>query len=351
MKNIIYLFGSGATTGELQLRSKYQDNPTSVMNIANNVLKKSRENQGNYYKIIDSLEIPGDERIDIEILISLFEFGEIKKEKFRLLANELRSLYREYLIEQTCTGIDPLLTKILLKIHRDYWKEMGASGERLLGIMTTNYDDLIEKAFCDEGTYHGLNYSYPFESEKYECNVAAPFLLKLHGSFNWSIQGKELRTIDIDPKVDNPNGWVPPSIFKNPENEHVFDSIWNLAEYFLKNCDILRVIGCNLRHEDFGLLGLIFRCQQSWYERGRSPFSIQLIIPQRSAELMIERLCFLARFEMIDRLLSQDNYESYRSQKKPNPYHAWINDVVEKISIKNSTILSEDLWVEMEELK
>lgn len=351
MENIIYLFGSGATSGELQLKFKYQDNPTSVTNIAKNVLEKSQKNQGNYWKIIDNLEITGDEYIDIETLISLFEFGEVKKKKFRHLADELRKLYREYLIEKTCIDIDPILTKILLKIHKDYCNEMGASGERLLGIITTNYDDLIEKSFCDKRTYQGLNYSYPFESEKYECNVAAPFLLKLHGSFNWSISEKELRTIDVDPKIDNTNGWVPPSIFKNPENEYIFDSIWNLAEHFLRNCDLLRVVGCNLRNEDFALLGLIFRCQQSWYEKGKSPFSIQLIIPQNSAERMIERLPFLVKFEMIDKLLSQDNYESYQSHKKPNPYHIWINDIIEKISVKNPNVLNEDLWIELENLK
>ena len=175
--------------------------------------------------------------------------------------------------------------------------------------------------------------------------------MKLHGSFNWAIEGKELNAIKIDSMKDNQNGWVPPSIFKNPEIEQVFNSIWDLAEHFLKNCDILRVIGCDLRNEDFALLGLLFRCQQACYDRGGSPFSIQLIVPIESAKRIVKRLPFLTNFMMIDDLLGQNNFESYKSQKNPNAYHIWINDFIEKISITNSNILNDDFFMKMEELK
>ena len=351
MKNIIYLFGSGSTTGEYQYKYRFQDNPTSVYNISKNVLIKSRKKNGDFHKVIDSLDLIEGDYIDVEILISLFESGKTRKKKFQNVADELRTLYREYLIEQTSKEIDPLLTKMLLKTHKDYSSDIGDSGERLLGIMTTNYDDLIERAFCDNHTYSGLNYSYPFESDEYPCNVTAPFLLKLHGSFNWNIQGKELNVSKIDSEDDIQNGWVPPSIFKNPELEQVFNSIWDLAEHFLKNCDVLRIIGCDLRTEDFALLGLIFRCQQACYDRGRTPFSIQLIVPIKSAEKIVKRLHFLTEFTTLDELLDEGNFESYNSQKNPNAYHVWINDFIEKVSSQNSNILKEPLFMKVEELK
>ncbi len=302
MDNVVYLFGSGASRAELYRQGIEPD--VSMRGIGDAVLELSRQRGGKYSKLQQRLSIPPNQ--DIERVISLLEgFGSGQTE-LKEIGLELRRLFREYLISQiTARGLSPRLHGALLHIHHYYGANMGQEGENLIGLLTTNYESLLDEACA---TVHGgIDYGHEYQSEDYKhsTSVVLP-LLKLHGSFNWRINSndKTLHVARRFEELDEPDdlsGWIPPSVYKRPSGG-VFESIWNSAAKTLSNCDILRVVGSSLRNEDSSLLSLIFTSQVN----STKSINIELIIPPDEArgidpqEGIINRLSFLGSMKPID---------------------------------------------------
>ena len=337
----MYLLGAGSTQGEMDLQGFAES--TLLKDLGAVVYEASQRRGGEYAKLCTDFGIPPDQ--DIEILISLLESGNDGSSHFARMARELRQLYRDCLLERvTFQGVSPIITCNLLYIHRVYGEYMGSDGEQLLGILTANNDSLIDQAFCHERTYSGLNYGYPFSSQKYDPNSDAPLLLKLHGSFNWRIDENDALTVSDEfesEEDDDLSGWIPPSVFKNPVETPVFREIWGKARELLDCCDILRVIGCSLRNEDIQLLSLLFRSQVSATTSGREPFQIELIIPEESAvgsdrgPGVIDRVRFLSRPKSLSQLyVFREGFDP----KNANPYFYWASMIISWIEKKNLEI-------------
>ena len=283
------------------------DTDISMRGIGDAVLELSRKRLGKYSALQQRLSIPPHQ--DIERVISLLDgFGSSQPE-LEEIGVELRQLFREYLISQiTARDLSPRLHGALLHIHHYYGAVMGHNGEKLVGLLTTNYDSLLDEACA---TVHGsIDYGHEYQSDDFKHSTSAvPPLLKLHGSFNWRIDNIDNNdeTLHVASRYeelgehDDLSGWIPPSVYKRPSGG-VFGAIWESAARVLSDCDILRVVGSSLRNEDSSLLSLIFTSQVN----SAKSIIIELIVPPDEArgidhtEGMINRLSFLGSMKPID---------------------------------------------------
>ena len=280
------------------------DSDVSMTGIGDAVLELSQQRGGKYSELQQRLSIPPHQ--DIERVISLLEGFGNKHPALQAIAEELRMLFREYLISQiTAKSLNPRLYIALLYLHQHYGTVMGQEGEKVVGLLTTNYESLLDEAYS---IVHGsIDYGHEYHSGGYKYPTSAVLpLLKLHGSFNWRIESNNEtlyvnRRFEERDEADDLSGWIPPSVYKRPSGE-VFEAIWESAATTLSNCDILRVIGSSLRNEDASLLSLIFASQVN---RQKS-INIELIIPPDEArgsdpkEGTINRLSFLGSMKPLD---------------------------------------------------
>ena len=330
VQKILYLFGAGSTKAELILQAK--EGETLMRDLANYIYDISRENDGPYFKLVQDFSLDPSNQ-DIELIISLLESSEMD---FDNVLNELKQLYRKCLVDRiTKAGINPKITTSLLRIHRTFGPELGENGEEFLGIITTNNDCLIEKAFCNEMTYSGLNCCFDCTSDEYNLLKDIPPVLKLHGSFNWILSKEKNLISDAFETETNTDfsGWVAPSVYKK---EHlvqpIFRDIWKNARELLLNCDVLRIVGSSLRTEDLPLLSLIFSSQVISRDIKKKAFEIQLITRDSSATRIIERLGFFVNFRRLSDLAVYD--EEIDSNKESNPYYYWITRIVASLESK-----------------
>ena len=341
----MYLFGAGATRAEMSRQALEAD--ITMKGIAKSVLKLSEERAGEYWNIHKNFGLPEDQ--DIEIIMSLLEgFNDVESSGFEDVCNELRQLFRQYLITQvTEKRVGSGIQSSLLHLHKHYGRQMGTKGEELAGVLTTNYDSLLDGAYS---TVHGaIDYGYGFQLEAYRRAETVPPLLKLHGSFNWRIEGDRLtvsKEFENREYADDCSGWIPPSVYKRPPNV-VFQNVWSKAAKLTADCDVLRIVGSSLRSEDFAFLSLIFTSQL----RSKNTFSIELIVPdkdaigeenasgrQRQVLGIMQRVPFLGKLRYFSSLLVFEK-ESYLAD---NVFYSWVLMKVREIERNLGTSLNDD---------
>ena len=345
MKKVVYLLGAGAIKGEMSYQGIESD--ITMKGIGENVLRLSKENNGKYWQMHENFSIP--EAQDIELIMSLLEgYTEEKSSGFKDVYNELRGLFRTYLITQiTNRGVGPKIHRSLLYLHKNYGDDMGEAGEEMTGVLTINYDSVVDEAF--RMVHQGINYGYDFQSNDYRSDETIPPLLKLHGSFNWKVEGNKLivsRDFERGGYEDIYSGWIPPSVYKRPPGE-IFPRIWDRAAKLIMDCDILRIVGSSLRNEDFALLSLIFTSQL----KSGSIFNIELILPDRDAigeEVTLEgmepvvgimpRLKFLGKMQNFS-ALPVFQKESYIAG---NIFYSWVLMKLREIERNKGGSLDDD---------
>jgi hypothetical protein len=261
IKNIVYLFGAGATHAEILNLKDSQDtkflseNSLLISNVSKRVMKKAQSNPVFKKDVQEVTNRSGP--VNIELLISLIESN-------RILDADKKARYLKKLVQKD-------ITKVLSKWRRKFWLHKAllefhsrVKEEKVLGIISLNYDDILDQAYR---TIHGSTPNYCHTSELgngFPC-------LKLHGSFNWThvkTYGKA-RIVSIIPLGINKNYLIPP-----------YNFIWSRALEVLSQCDILRIVGCSLSQNDFGLVDLLFKAH---LERDRH-LEIQIINSQEEAE-------------------------------------------------------------------
>jgi hypothetical protein len=339
MNKIVCLVGAGAVQGEMTFEGIEAD--ITMAGISENVLRMSKENDGPYFRLLEEFGIPPDQ--DIELMMSLFEgFADRTNKQFDEINKELRKLFRRYLTTHIPGRIKtPRLMTSLLHIYVKYPQFMGEGGEKLLGILTTNYDSLLEEASCQ--VYRSINTGFQFKSKDYKMSMAIPPVLKLHGSFNWKA-GKSILEISksFEKAEDNQTEWIPPSVYKKPPE--ILQKIWKQASKLLVNCDILRIIGSSLRNEDWSLISLIFTSQVM----SKRVFDIELIVPQKSAtdedsgRGIMERLRFLGKLKPPSTLpIFKEGIDN------TNVFFSWLINKVTEIHDKTTAIDEDKLIKEL----
>jgi hypothetical protein len=267
-KQVVYLFGAGATQAEISLVDDTihiltDDIREGIRNEVSGDVSLKNENPA----LINELS---NENLDVEHLITLYESS--GNNKHSQIARCLRKLFREQIqekLKKLGSGSFPKLYPALIDMH-----EISGLNEKIAGIITLNYEDLLERGV--QKIKNGINYSIQMSKGhsflKIKKKLGFP-ILKLHGSFNWKNEFPV--TLMDDDKIENPEDvlWIPPGVEKKMGN-YPFNILWGRAREIL-NCDILRVIGCSLNRNDWQLISLLYTTQKL-KTRGRG-YTIELI--------------------------------------------------------------------------
>ncbi len=267
-KRVAYLLGAGASEGIL----KYADAEKSILlnSIAEAISTRIADDTTVDFAIVrDELQNDLVEGANIEHLITLYENSGYSKHN--AIAQQLKRLFREEIqnrIAELGTAFSPKLLLALIDMH-----SIEELREELVLILTTNYEDLIERAL--QKMKGGINYVVGMDcSDSSYCVDATinPPLLKLHGSFNW----KNGYPITVERSVGTPEDtiWIPPGVTKK-RDVYPFNVIWGRARELL-NCDILRIIGSSLTQTDWDLISLIHSTQRLRTDGG-SRYNVEFI--------------------------------------------------------------------------
>ncbi|MFC2062602.1 SIR2 family protein [Chloroflexota bacterium] len=251
---VVYLFGTGASQAEASIAD---DTINLLMDgIREGILEKIiNEKKGKKLRAILVNELTS-ENVDVEQLISLYDSSGNKRDAS--LARVLKKYFKEGILEQIqrldgAGYFKPKLYTALLDMH-----EIKELEESLTGIMTLNYEDLIERAV--QQVHGDVDFSFTVDcksNSRIQTNGKF-ILLKLHGSFNW----KREFPVTLQDKIRNDEDilWIPPGVEKRHE-QYPFNIIWGKAQEIL-NCDILRIVGCSLSHNDWHLVSLLYSTQK-----------------------------------------------------------------------------------------
>jgi len=307
-KKVVYLFGAGATHAEVMNMHKeltaeiIGKKGLLIKHVSERVIAKAKKDE-NFIKDIECI-ISSDRPSNIEELISLIETNRIKKASEK--ADKLRIFVEEDILshlrgDKKSNG--PVLYKSLFELHKKIDEK-----EEVLGFITLNYDNLLDDAYT-EILGNKPNYCTRFGSRN-----DLP-LLKLHGSFEWPTikMGKNEISVPI----------MPLGIRKN-YLELPFNFIWGRAGEILAECDTLRVIGCSLDQNDWGLIDLLFK-SHLW--KGE-PYEIEIIDFDSTGEHIRDHFGFLRRITKaygIESGIIAGDMDSPISHHLANPFKIWLD--------------------------
>lgn len=265
-KRVVYLFGTGASQGEI---SSSDDAIRICMNdIKDDILQRITNDDIKELKIVSN-ELSED-NCDVEHLITLYEAtGTYEHKKIAL---ELKRLFREEIQKKLKLLGSDYKTKLFSALIDMY--QINEIDEVIKGIITLNYEDLLEKAVMD--VLGSINYSLDIKSDNKYINNINPNqfpVLKLHGSFNWKNEFP-INVIDED-NITNDDEilWIPPGVEKKKDN-YPFSLLWGKAKEILL-CDILRVVGCSLSRNDWGIISLLYSTQK--LNSQKNEYTIEII--------------------------------------------------------------------------
>jgi hypothetical protein len=297
---IAYLFGAGATHAELQnIEPDLIKEKTGLLirNVSSRVIEAAR-GETNYLEGLENVSgVKGS--LNIELLISLIESSKIHgwEEKTQLLKKLVRDDIEAILTKSRTRRF--YLHKGLLELHN---QKHTQKKEKLIGLISLNYDDILDQAFTE--FYGEPNYCFSLDAGSFPgCTP----LLKLHGSFNWTgkiIRGRK-RTIEIIPLGASKNYLHAPYSF-----------IWNRALEILVECDTLRVIGCSMSPNDSHLIDLLFKAH---LER-KKPFEIEIISSDPTAEAIKKDYGFFPKIKKLTEL----EPVLVPEPDPPNAFRTWL---------------------------
>lgn len=300
-KKIVYLFGAGATHAELAALLPDLSPETDGLllgNVSSRVIARARSNP-NYLRHLETVSATAGS-LNIELLIGLLESSKVQEwaAKTELLRTLVSLDIRAILTPSRTKRF--YLHRALLRLHRH---PRVRSVEQVIGFISLNYDGVLDSAY--RKFYGEPNYCFSL-SDAAPSSRNIP-LLKLHGSFTWKnlrIQGRR-REIDIIPMGSHKTYLHAPYGF-----------IWTRALQILVDCDILRLVGCSLSHNDAHLTDLLFKAH---LERSKA-FEIQVIDKPSAGQLIRTTYGFFPGI----RTLSELENLLVPEPDPRNPYRTWL---------------------------
>ncbi len=265
---VVYLLGAGATQGCISHSGSQQNLIMSALSqpisqaLRHRVNEKYQNHSGIHRLVNEALV--SEQYLDIEQLITFLE--DTPATEYREFANDLRDVFSCVLkarlkkVESELASSRSGLYAALVDMH-----EVAGNEERLQGFLTLNYDVLLERAIVKE---LGREVDYGIGPGRVDGRGREITVLKMHGSFGWS------RNWPIEPELQHGAGvWIAPGI-KKPKNDYPFNIIWGRARELL-DCDLLRIIGCNLGPNDWDLVSLLFSTRHT--HSSALPYEIEVI--------------------------------------------------------------------------
>lgn len=330
-KEIVYLFGAGATQAEADYLGA---RPV-------NLLMRDHEQLGEgvstrILKQIGRRAIPfasGDGGVDVEKLISLLSASGV--DTHSQLAEAMREHYfeaiRTSLVEAQIIERPQLAIGLLEMHHSDVFRN---EVELLTGIVTTNHDGLLQIA--SQKVFGGVRLGFPFASEDLTPanSGAVPSILQLHGSFTWRF-GVPVNVTRLreGSRYSHDTSWIPPTILKESKT-YPFNKLTGLAyELLARHCDVLRAVGASLTQNDWNVLSLLFNAQRHMELVKKAVFRIELIMPQESGKEIQRNCSYLKNITPIG-FLTDGQFAAYKEEGPlpdpgmKNPFAYWLKEKI-----------------------
>lgn len=327
-KQVVYLWGSGATQAEATYRGAQDINLLMADNdigygVATRILQRIPRKWRSSFST--------DQGTDIEKLISLLAASNVAE--YELLASQLRGLY----LADICKGLAsakildrPTLATGLFEMHNI---ESMKRYEVLSGVITTNHDGLLQVAA--QSVYGQVDIGIPFSSDDLNptAHTASP-ILQLHGSFTWAfglpINVSSLRDISTERL---PTVWIPPAILKESKT-YPFNKIAGLAyELLSKHCDVLRIAGASLAQNDWNVVSMLFNAQRHMELEKKAAFRVELIMPPESGGVITQSCSYLRNLTPIGQLtdgsFADFNDADALTSDMKNPLFYWLKEKIQ----------------------
>jgi len=329
-KQIVYLFGAGATQAEVdQLGAEpvnlLMGNNDSGEGLSTRILKRGGVNARPF--------LVKDKGVDIEKLISLLAASGTARHAE--LAEKMRRLY----FDEVRKGLSaaeviaaPQLAIALLEMHRNTLFRRNV--ETLSGVLTTNHDGLLQVAF--QKIFGAVNLGFPFASSEFIPAVSnsVPPLLQLHGSFTWTFGVPiEVHKLRRDSKYIPDTVWLPPTILKESK-AYPFNRLAAVGYALLvERCDVLRIVGSSLTQNDWNVLSLIFNAQRHREGVRKLAFRVELIMPQQRCVDIQSDCSYLSGLTPIG-YLTEGQFEGYKEDSAAqdpgmgNVFAYWLKEKI-----------------------
>jgi hypothetical protein len=329
-KQVVYLWGAGATHAEVQYLGAHN---------INLLMRDSDEwGEGVATRILGQLpkrwqsSFAVDHATDIEKLISLLAACNV--DSYTKLAETIRQLYFEDIRRNLSVAKvldNPALAIGLLALHAD---PQFQHQEVLTGIVTTNHDGLLQVAA--QHVHSGVNLGIPFRSDQVAAKEsAAPPLVHLHGSFTWTFALPiQVTLLSGSSQYSRDTVWIPPTIVKESKS-YPFNKLAGLAyELLSRHCDVLRVVGSALTQNDWHVLSMLFNAQRHRELTKGAPFRIELVMPQTSGLEIAAACSYLKNLTPIG-FLTDGDFAAYKDDpvtitpEMKNPFFYWLKEKIE----------------------
>lgn len=333
VKKIVYLFGAGATQAVLKAI-----NPSLSL-----LTKDIQEKISHKYSAPHLNKRIWTELItvtDIEHLISVLE------SQHNYSASErIKQYYREAIrdIILHSPELKKLPMKNLYSVLIDLHKYVTDLDEKLLCFITLNYEDILERTIK---SFFKFEVDYSLYPNSLNLTSNAIKVIKLHGSFNW--QNTRPITIKTMASTKSPNAlWIPPGVEKRKDN-YPFNLLWGQATESLMQCDILRIVGCSLSRNDWGLIPILYTVQK--YNHTGKVIEIEIIDYPSTATNIIYNYGYI-QFKPIIKLpeflnyykkqfpaattsstLTEEIKSRFKDKDKSNPFYEWLDAKIDYLS-------------------
>lgn len=319
---VSYLFGAGATQAVLK-------SSTSLSLLTPDIQTKiegTYSSKGIDPKIWSELTTEGN---DVEHLISVLE----TQHNYHA-SEKIRKYYRDAIVEiaHPISAFPPQknLYSALIDMHN-----IDNTGEELECFITLNYEDILENTIKK---IFKKQVDYCLDSNNSKANKDSIKVLKLHGSFNWQntrpIEISTMRSVSSSKTL-----WIPPGVDKKKDN-YPFNYLWGKAVETLYHCDILRVVGCSLSRNDWGLIPILYTIQK--FNKSGKILDIEIIDFPKTAETIIGNYRYMKFKKLTDipefigfykKLFSSASTSEivveinnkFSDTSKSNPFYEWLD--------------------------
>jgi hypothetical protein len=284
-RRVVYLLGAGATQGAIG----YAGSAANLLMrglaepLSEATHKTYQDNFNGHAGLASLINEVIDTETDIEHLLTFL--ADTPSGHYQEFAQHLRADFSTVLrdaLEKVAGELGErrsALYAALLDMH-----QVPRSRERLAGFLTLNYDTFLEHAIQAQHG-RGIDYGVRVISSPQQDDRPPIPVLKLHGSFDW----RHAWPIEIAAAADA-ELWIPPGIRKE-KSQYPFNAIWGAARELL-DCDVLRIVGCNLGPNDWDLVSLLFTTMHG-RETAR-PYEIEVIGRPQAAKRITDAFPYLS---------------------------------------------------------
>lgn len=290
-RRVSYLFGAGATQGAVQYAGSAEQlvMPGLIERLLDSTNNAYVEDFYGHTGLGHLVNDVVDDRTDFEHLLTFL--ADTPSQRYQDFAERLKKVFSTVLRRALANVRSELgdnhaaLYAALLDMH-----EVPGVGEDLVGLLTLNYDNFLEHAI-EHSLGRTVDYGVEVANPSSVDGQAPIPVLKLHGSFSW----RSIWPIEVAEESDV-GLWIPPGIRK-AKGEYPFNAIWGRARELL-DCDVLRIIGCNLGPNDWDLVSLLFTTMHG--RESAQPYEIEVIGWPDGAEKLQKTFPYLSSRSLLE---------------------------------------------------